>query len=61
MEFNNHYKLMFNFEIEPTCQLYKNQLAYLKNLSLILKMFFHGFNFKFGSSKKNNSHVLFLC
>jgi hypothetical protein len=41
MGFNNIYKLIFNFEAEPICQLsQKNQPACLKNMYLFQKCFF---------------------
>ncbi len=53
MEFNNQTKLTSNSKVELACQhLKKNQLAYLKNVLMLLRMFFYGSSFQFKFSKR---------
>ncbi len=53
MDFNYELKLIFNYKVQPTCQLFKkNQLSYLNILTLCLRMVFHSFSF---NSKSNKS------
>jgi hypothetical protein len=53
MGFNNIYKLIFNFEVEPICQLFtKKSTCMFKEHVFVPKMIFHDSNFGFRFNKR---------